>query len=57
MAEERSMPPKSKNAFLEPLTRDKQRLFQWFFFGVFAFLIYQLLSAFKAILPHDNCGF
>ncbi len=43
MAEERSMPPKSKNAFLEPLTRDKQRLFQWFFFGVFAFLIYQLL--------------
>src|SRR4051812_5845682 len=43
MAEERSLPPISESAFLQPLTRDKHRLFQWFFFGMFAFLIYQLL--------------
>jgi predicted PurR-regulated permease PerM len=43
MTDERSLPPIAENAFLEPLTRDKHRLFQWFFFGMFAFLIFQLL--------------
>ena len=43
MADNRSLPPLAESALLEPLTRDKHRLFQWFFFGVFAFLIYQLL--------------
>ena len=43
MADERSLPPISETTLMEPLTRDKHRLFQWFFFGMFAFLIYQLL--------------
>ncbi len=43
MADERSLPPIAETTLLEPLTRDKHRLFQWFFFGMFAFLIYQLL--------------
>ena len=43
MADDRPLPPITENTLLEPLTRDKQRLFQWFFFGMFALLIYQLL--------------
>ncbi len=43
MADDRSLPPITETTLLEPLTRDRHRLFQWFFFGVFAFLIYQLL--------------
>jgi predicted PurR-regulated permease PerM len=43
MADDRSLPPITETALLEPLTRDRHRLFQWFFFGMFAFLLYQLL--------------